>query len=72
MTRRRAPPDLLRALNVCGHPGGEGEGGTLTQQRMPTACSQGLEGDPLTRQCATLARGHEREIVGVPPTQQCA
>ena len=65
-------PDRSRALNVCGHPGGEEGGGTLTQQRAPTVRSQGPEGDPLTRQRAILARSHGRQTVRGPPTQQRA
>ena len=70
--KAQIPPDRLRALNACGHPVGEGGGGTLTRQRSPTACSQRTEGDPPTWQRATLARGHGREEVGGPLTQQRA
>ena len=47
--KERSPPDQLRALNVCDHPGGEGAGGPLTQKNVPTARRQGAEGDPPTR-----------------------
>ena len=66
------PPELQSALNVCGHQGGKGKGVPLTQQRVPTACSQWLEGDSPTRQ-----RNHQgciqgMEEVGGLPTQQRA
>ena len=72
--RRRGenPPDQSRALNTCDHPRGEGGRGPLTRQRVPTAHSQGAEGDTPTRQCAPLSRGHGREEEGRPPTQQRA
>ena len=57
-----------RAHNACGHPGGEGGGGTLTWQRALTACSLGAEGYPLTPQRVTLARDHGRETFGRTPT----
>ena len=46
----RIPPERQRSLNMCVHQGGEGGGGPLNHQRAPTTCSQGLEGEPLTRQ----------------------
>ena len=44
------PPNQSRALNTCGHQGGEGGGRPLTRQRVPTVLSQGSEGDPHTLQ----------------------
>ena len=44
--KERIPPECQRTLNACSHQGGRGGGGRpLTQQRVPTARSQGLEGD---------------------------
>ena len=68
--RERIPLKQQRAVNACGHQGGEGERVTLTRQRMPTARSQGPEGDPHTWQHAPLAHGRGMEEEGVPPTQQ--
>ena len=34
----RSPLERQRALNACGHQGGEGGEGPLTLQRAPTAC----------------------------------
>ena len=72
MTEKRRPPKWQRALNTCGHQGGEWGGETLTQQRAPTVCSQGPEGDPQTRQHTSLARGHGMEEEEGPQTQQRA
>ena len=68
----RIPPDQLRALNTCGHQGGEGGGGPLTHNRVPTARIQGLEGDPQIRQRTTQACDRGIEDEGGTPTHQRA
>ena len=40
-TEERAPPERSRAPNVSGQQGGEGGGGSPTQQRAPMARSEG-------------------------------
>ena len=51
------PPEWQCAINARSHQGGGRMGGPLTQQRAPTAHSQGPERDPQTWQRAPLACG---------------
>ena len=44
----RGPPKRLRALNTCGHQGGERGGGPPAQQRAPMSISEGPGGAPQT------------------------
>ena len=56
--RRAPPPERSRAPNASGRRGGEGRGGTPTQQRAPMARSEGAGGDPREHQQGTPpARG---------------
>ena len=65
------PPKRKHTLNACGHQGGE-IGGTLTQQRAPTVCSQGPVGYPNPQQRAPLACSQGKGEEGGPTTQQRA
>ena len=67
----RETPKRKRALNTCGHQGGEG-GGTLIQQRALPSFIHRLEGDTLTRQRDPPALSQGIEEGERSPTQQRA
>ena len=62
----RGPPERPRALNASGLRGGEGRRGTPTQQRAPTACSEGEGGDPREDQRGNPPRGGPQDPEGGP------
>ena len=65
-TEEKGPPKRSRAPNASGRRGGEGRGGTPTQQRAPMACSKGAEGGAREAQRENPPRGGLLEPEGVP------
>ena len=63
-TEERGPPEKLCTPNASGRRGGEGRGGTPTQQRAPMALSDGAGWDPREAQRDSMnQRGAPSELL---------
>ena len=63
-TEEIPPPERSHAPNASGRKGGEGRGGTPTQQRAPMARSEGSGGDPQEHRRENPQRGEHQDTEG--------